>query len=81
MTVGNLGRVRWSIIFDPAGLNAAHARMLSAVIDADVRLMRLAEEPADACSEEALIRQLKQALTTRFPHVVFHVVCLDEDEP
>jgi hypothetical protein len=74
-------RVTWSIVFDASDLSAADTRMLSAVVEGDLRLMRLVEDLADASAEESLVRKVKQALTTRFPHVVFHVVCTEDDGP
>jgi hypothetical protein len=81
MTIGKPRCVRWSIIFDPSGLSAADTRMLSAVVEADLRLMRLAEDPADARSEEALVRRVTLSLTTRFPGVAFRLVRMEKDEP
>lgn len=81
MTIGKPRRVRWSILFDTSSLNAGQARMLSAVVDADLRLMRLAEDPVDSRSDEALVDKVKHSLAARFPGVVFRVVCFDEDEP
>jgi hypothetical protein len=68
---------RWTIVFDPTGLKAADVRMLTAVIDADLSLMRLAADPSDALGEDELVVNVARALAARFPDVTFRVVELD----
>lgn len=68
---------RWTIVFDPGGLSAADVRMLTAVIAGDLRLMRLATDPADIREEETLVLDVARALSARFPDVTFRVVQAD----
>ena len=65
---------RWAIVFDPEGLSAADVRMVTAVVDADLRLLRLAADPSDSSADEVLVSNVARALSARFPHVVFRVV-------
>jgi hypothetical protein len=65
---------QWAIVFDPAGLSAADVRMLTAVVEADLRLMRLTADPSDSRAQEALVVNVARALSTRFPHVAFRVI-------
>jgi hypothetical protein len=69
---------RWTIVFDPEGLSAADVRMLTAVIEADLRLALLAADPSDSRAEETLVRNVAQGLSARFPHVAFRVVQGDQ---
>ena len=74
-------RIRWMVVFDHTSLNATDIRMLTAVVEADLRLMHLARDTADQRSDEALVCAVKEALSARFPQIAFRVICLEEDGP
>jgi len=55
--------------------------MLDAIVDGDLRLMRVAEPAEDDREEEALVTRVTDALAARFQSIVFRVVRVEKDAP
>ena len=72
---------RWTVEFARTGLSAADIRMLDAIVDGDLRLMRVAEPAEDDREEEALVTRVTDALAARFQSIVFRVVRVEKDAP
>lgn len=69
-------RVKWTISFAHEDLTPGEIRMLSAIVEADVRMMQLAHEGA---YDRSIVEQVRSSLASRFPHVVFRIVASDAD--
>ena len=61
----------WTIEFDRAGLTDADVRMLSAVVDANLRIIQMMSWSAD---RRSLVVELTGVLSKDYPHVAFRIV-------
>jgi hypothetical protein len=61
----------WTIAFDHAGLTDADVRMLSAVVDGNLRIIEMMSWSAD---RRPLVVELAGVLSKDYPHVTFRIV-------
>jgi hypothetical protein len=76
--------MRWTIEFDPTGLDPGEARMASAVIDGNLRMLRLAFPATSGGSSEDEDRKRAESVcrivADEFPHIAFQVVPISEED-
>jgi hypothetical protein len=70
--------MRFKVEFDPVGLDADEVRIVTAVLDGNERMLRLARGLTG--DERDLMEDVRKIVSAEFPHVEFHVITTEEDD-